>query len=315
MFSLVLCPQCTHSEEIVMTNESDPPVIGCREVVTVTIPHLGTYILDTEFLKTCDYGRLWSIDDMMRYTAAGILTSLLWLSVPHAEFIGGGIDDLEFRSKLRKGLKDVKESADVCKLSKISQKIDRLLDTWLKGDDNDIAVVIAMVAFFVGETQAELCEHIFFRIPTEERSFYDDVQLTTAAMNAFPSAVPEVSNAGKCFALDQPTATVLHLMRALEVPLAALVAALNFTPSNPNWQTVINKCEREIRASKNRTDQEFFGEAATNFLYFKNAWRNHAMHGRDTYDKQQAFDIMMHVGGFMKILSKRLCGSGGYTTP
>ena len=252
---------------------------------------------------------------MMRYTAAGILTSLLWLSVPHTEFIAGGINDIEFRDKLRKGLNDVKGSADKCKLSKVSDKIDRLLDTWLKGDDADIAVVMAMVAGLVGDIQAELCEHLFFRVPKEERSFYEDVHLTTAAMNAFPSSVPEVRNAGMCFALDQPTACVLHLMRGLEVPLGALVVALNFTPSNPNWQTVINECEREIRALKNKADQEFYGEAATNFLYFKNAWRNHAMHGRDTYDKRQAFEILQHVGGFMKHLSKRLCELGGYTTP
>jgi hypothetical protein len=261
------------------------------------------------------FGSLWSIDEMMRYTAAGVLTAMLWLNVPHVEFIGGGIDAEEFREKLRKGLLEVKETAERCKLSKVSAKAERLLKTWLKDDNADIAVIMAMVASFVGDTQMELSEHAFFRIPTEEKSFYDDIQLTTAAMNAFPSAVPEVDNAGKCFALDQPTAAVLHLMRALEVPLTTLITALNFTPSNLNWQTVINECEREIRKLKNKDDQEFYGEAATNFLYFKNAWRNHAMHGRDTYDKKQAFDIMMHVGGFMKVLSTRLCEPGGYTTP
>ncbi len=266
-------------------------------------------------MKNRTFGHLWSIDEMMRYTAAGVLTSMLWLNVPHTEFICGGIDDLEFRARLRKGLKEVKDTAEKCELSDVSAKADRLLGTWLKGDDSDIAVVMAMVATFVGDTQADLCKHIFFRIPSEEKSFYDDVQLTTAAMNAFPSAVPEVSDAGRCFALDQPTACVLHLMRALEVPLTALIAALNFTPSNPNWQIVINECEREIKGLKNKDDQEFYSEAATNFLYFKNAWRNHAMHGRDTYDKRQAFDIMQHVGGFMKHLSRRLCEEGGYTTP
>jgi hypothetical protein len=266
-------------------------------------------------VNTRTFEHLWSIDEMMRYTATGVLTSMLWLSVPHTEFIGGGIDDIEFRARLRKGLKDVRAAAEQCQLSKVSAKVDRLLDTWLKGDDTDVGVVMAMVASFVGDTQAELCEHIFFRIPNEEKSFYDDVQLASAAMDAFPSAVPEVSNAGKCFALDQPTACVLHLMRALEVPLKALIAALNFIPSNPNWQTVINECEREIRKLKDKGDQEFYSEAATNFLYFKNAWRNHVMHGRDTYDKRQAFDIMMHVAGFMKVLSRQLCEPGGYTTP
>jgi hypothetical protein len=265
-------------------------------------------------MSNSTFGHLWSIDEMMRYTAAGVLTSMLWLNVPHTEFIGGGIDDIEFREKLRKGLKEVKDVAEKCELSKVAAKAERLLTTWLKDNKADVGVVMAMVAGFVGDTQAELCEHIFFRIPTEEKSFYDVVQLTEAAMNAFPSSVPEVSDAGRCFALDQPTACVLHLMRALEVPLTALVAALNFTPSNPNWQVVINECEREIRKLKDKEDQDFYGEAATNFLYFKNAWRNHAMHGRDTYDKRQAFDIMQHVAGFMRHLSRRLCETGGYTT-
>ena len=261
------------------------------------------------------FAGLWSIDEMMRYTAAGVLTAMLWLNVPHTEFIGGGISDLEFREKLRKGLRDVKEMADKCELLKVSAKADRLLGTWLKDDKANVGVVMAMVAEFVGGVQAELCEHVFFRIPSDEKPFYDVIQLTTAAMNAFPSAVPEIDNAGKCFALDQPTACVLHLMRSLETPLASLIAALNFTPSNPNWQTVINECEREIRKLTDKADQEFYGEAAANFLYFKNAWRNHAMHGRDTYDKRQAFDMMMHVRGFMAVLSKRLCEPGGYTTP
>lgn len=252
---------------------------------------------------------------MMRYTAAGVLTAMLWLNEPHTEFIGGGIDDIEFRNKLRIGLKDVKDIAEKCELKKVAEKAERLLGTWLKNDKADVGVVMAMVAGFVGDTQAELCEHIFFRIPIEEKVFYEVVQLTTAAMNAFPSAVPEIDNAGKCFALDQPTASVLHSMRALEIPLAALVSALEFIPSSPNWQIIINECEREIRGLKSKSDQEFYGEAATNFIYLKNAWRNHAMHGRDTYDKRQAFDILTHVAGFMKILSKRLCEPGGYTSP
>lgn len=252
---------------------------------------------------------------MVRYGAADFLTSLLWLTVPHTEFIGGGIDDIAFRNRLRDGLKQVKISADRSTLAKVSQKVDRLLNTWLKDDKAEVSVLIAMVANFVGEIQSEISEHIFFRIPVEEKPFYDEVQLSTAAMDAFPSAVTEVDNAGKCFALDQPTAAVMHLMRALEIPLAALASALDITLTNANWQTVINECEREIKALGSKVDKEFYSEAATNFLYFKNAWRNHAMHGRDTYDKRQAFDILQHVGGFMKHLSNRLCEPGGCITP
>lgn len=152
---------------------------------------------------------------------------------------------------------------------------------WIR-DDTAVNVVQAMVSNFVRSVQTEMETHAFFRVPKEELHLFQPLQVSQAAANAFPSAVREMADAGRCLAFDQPTASVLHAMRALEIPLGALVKELNFTPSNPNWQVVINECEREIRIIRDKDLQEFYSEAACNFLYFKNAWRNHAMHGRDT---------------------------------
>jgi len=43
----------------------------------------------------------------------------------------------------------------------------------------------------------------------------------------FPSASVDIEEAGKCLALDRGTATVFHLMRAMEVGLRALAKSLN----------------------------------------------------------------------------------------
>jgi hypothetical protein len=257
---------------------------------------------------------LWGFGDMMRFTAAGLFTSLLWLGHVNTEAAFGSFSDEELFEKYRKALCEVRIDAERCQLTSVIQKIDLLLTTWLKEDNkagmNDMNIVVAMVANFVGDVQSELKNHLYFRIAKEERSFYDEVQLTEAAANAFPSTVPEIRNAGRCFALDQPTAVVLHSMRTLEIPLRGLVNTLNFTPSNPNWQNVINECEREIKKLTDRSKQEFYSAAAANFLYFKNAWRNHAMHGRDSYDKREAYEIFTHVSGFMNHLALKISEAG-----
>jgi len=46
-----------------------------------------------------------------------------------------------------------------------------------------------------------------------------------------------------------------------------------------------------------------YAQAATQFFYFKNAWRNHVAHARDIYDNEQAELIFNHVGDFMRFLA------------
>jgi len=47
-------------------------------------------------------------------------------------------------------------------------------------------------------------------------------------------------------------------------------------------------------------------EAATQFRFIKNAWRNHAMHARATYDETQAREIYNSVGAFLRQLANHL---------
>jgi hypothetical protein len=51
----------------------------------------------------------------------------------------------------------------------------------------------------------------------------------------FPAATPEIEEAGKCLALDRPTAAVFHMMRVLEVSLSAIAKALSIDKHSPTW--------------------------------------------------------------------------------
>jgi hypothetical protein len=262
---------------------------------------------------------LWSLADVYRFGGATILTDLLWLAMPECELVSGMIDEAEYRKKIRDCLQELRDDAEKSRLSAIASQADVVLKKWTT-DDVDPMIVRAIISQFIGTAQTELAKHMYFRIADTERAFYESVRMEESAAIAFPSSVRDIREAGKCFALDRTTACVLHLMRALECPLQALVRVLDFTPSNPNWETVINECEREIRKIGQlkarptwKEDESFYSEAALNFRYFKNAWRNHAMHGRDTYDKGDAYEIFTHVVGFMEHLSKKISEQGAAT--
>jgi hypothetical protein len=132
------------------------------------------------------------------------------------------------------------------------------------------------------------------------------------AVNAFSSAEHDMSEAAKCFALERYTASVFHSMRILEVGLNELGRELNVAVAQ-NWNSAINSIEREIRSRSVAThgpswreDEPFFTEAATHFRMVKNAWRNHTMHVKATYDEARAKSVLNSVGDFMNHLSSRI---------
>jgi len=130
-----------------------------------------------------------------------------------------------------------------------------------------------------------------------------------AVEDAFPSSAIDVSEAAQCLALGRWTACVMHLMRALEAPLAVLAARCD-VPDGANWNTLLNQIEGKIRArNKPAGDddwEQWAAEAATHFRFIKNGWRNHAMHARQAYDEARATEIYNSVGAFLKHLATRL---------
>ncbi len=81
-----------------------------------------------------------------------------------------------------------------------------------------------------------------------------------------------------------------------------------------NWNTAIDQIEKEIRSRSKKThgeswitdDEPFYTGAAVHFRVVKNAWRNHTMHLRSRYDKEEAQDILNSVGAFIRHLATRL---------
>jgi hypothetical protein len=62
------------------------------------------------------------------------------------------------------------------------------------------------------------------------------------------SASFDIEEAGKCLAFDRGTATVMHLMRVLEVGLKALAKVLQIAYA-PSWDSYIKKINTILETS------------------------------------------------------------------
>lgn len=160
-----------------------------------------------------------------------------------------------------------------------------------------------------------LKDHLIYRYPTHKgavlRTWKKD---WAAAIGGFPSAEDDIRASVDLWALHHSTAAVFHLMRVLEHGLRALAADLGKSFDIQNWQNVLDEIESEIRNQSKtlprgaeKTERlKFLSEAAKEFHFFKDGWRNHVSHNRSAYDEDQARSVMNHVRSFMNGLARKL---------
>jgi len=151
-------------------------------------------------------------------------------------------------------------------------------------------------------------------MPMASSEFYDQSRplFGEAVDDAFPSSADDIAEAGRCMAVERWTAAVMHLMRALEPPLDLLAAHAQVSPG-ANWNKSLNEIEAKLRGvgkrEHGRDEERWAAETASHFRAFKNAWRNHAMHGRTFYDQERATEIFEAVRALMRHLATKLSES------
>jgi hypothetical protein len=172
----------------------------------------------------------------------------------------------------------------------------------------------------------DLFERTFMYLPRDKQEYFDKRELFGGAVRQrFPKAADDIKEAGNCYATGNHTACVFHLMRVLEHGLRALAKRLQVSFKNKKgatvpldlqeWGAIIGNIETKIAEKKNlpkgkqkSEELEFFSQAANEFRYFKDAWRNHVMHTRTTYDEHDAAKVMEHVRSFMQHIATKLKG-------
>jgi hypothetical protein len=128
----------------------------------------------------------------------------------------------------------------------------------------------------------------------------------------FPETIEDIWHGVDCWAMGHDTASVFHMMRVLESGLAWLGKDVGAVVGVDTWHIILDQIEKRIRESGNTLPRgeeksarlQFLSEAAKEFRYFKDGWRNYVSHARGVYDEHQARSVMDHVKSFMLTLAK-----------
>lgn len=271
--------------------------------------------------------RLWSLFDMLHHLGgnwhaiANNLERLRWLIVlcPKQDdalqqfltvrgdvcrWLGTEINEMPFSVSLRR-------------------QVARLTDT-VNGlvapvDETTASMLCARIDELNFNIQSELEEQLFFVVPASHKKWFtfgDVAIFGTAVADAFPDSTPDIAEAGRCYALDRWTASVFHLMRALELALHKWARELGVDQFSAieleNWKNILDAAEKKVKEldgqSKSATkDKElkYYGETLGRYRAIKDAWRNHVAHARERYDEGRALSILNNVKEFMSLLAAR----------
>ena len=136
---------------------------------------------------------------------------------------------------------------------------------------------------------------------------------TLKVSKRFPKANIEFTRAGNCFAVEEYTATIFHLMRGLEQGLRALAKKVHVPLpkqyDQKTWGTLIGDIKGKIETMpKTAKDLDFYNAAASQFRFFKNAWRDYVMHTKEKYpyDYYETARVVEHTRDFMRHIAPRL---------
>ena len=196
-------------------------------------------------------------------------------------------------------------------LSDVFQQLPQPTPRGLLLDQRQLDALIGGLEYLLRTFRDELDARPLFVMPAANAALFDQPEALfgDTVDEAFPSSAEDIAEAGRCLAVARWTAAVMHLMRALETPLALLAAHVEVSPG-ANWNKSLNDIEAKLRTVSKRehgaVEEQWAAEAASQFRAIKNAWRNHAMHGQSFYDEARALEIFEAVRALLRHLSTKL---------
>jgi hypothetical protein len=141
-------------------------------------------------------------------------------------------------------------------------------------------------------------------------------------LEKFTATAKDIEAALDCYALEQHTACVFHMMRVAELglrSLASTVRAKIIHKGKPclvefaDWGTVVTAVRNKIASARKLSGGpvrqkrlDFYSNAADHCEYIKDIWRNDVSHARRAYSDAEALGVVNRVRDFMALLAKGL---------
>ena len=166
----------------------------------------------------------------------------------------------------------------------------------------------------------EMSQQIFFSLSPREAEFFNNPRVGwEKIVERFPSALFDIEEAYKCFALSRYSAAVFHSLQIIEAGLIELGGFLMVEDPKSGWTAVSGALDRVIR----KTHQERTPFERENFAFLeqmqgtvgglKNAWRNKISHAQgkltlmtSDFSQEVAEEILYASRAFMRRLADAL---------
>jgi hypothetical protein len=269
--------------------------------------------------------RLRSLLEMLSFDASGFAAFMVYLHSAEHTLIdapqGEPLSD-EDRTHVDEAVRGLVKSVPNMPVLPISVfgQIERLKQTADGGLDGmiDRHRAIILLQEVRNNVLDELRAHRYLVVDQERVPLYEQSGplFGPAVASRFGDAGKDIAAAGQCLALEMWTAAVFHLMQVLEHGLRDLAQRVGATfPISielESWGRIIDEIDRKIvalghaqKTAQKPADTEFYSKAASQFWHFKDAWRNHVAHGRDTSDEAQATQVFNAVKYLMQHLTTR----------
>lgn len=274
-------------------------------------------------------GRLWSLWDMLQkyglLFAQGtiFLTEAKWLWIALGQNGRLGDPQIGLVNINREGVEAATEASLVklrqalilSDMDRLRPDLDRLEAViWPPHPDMPKVgpdAIATAITHFLSRLQDELDSQYFVHLDEQDVQFYGQkAPFGTAVVKKFPNASSDLEAAGNCLALQQPTACVFHLMRAMEVTVRRLSRRLGVTITpQTTWRQMTNNMSDKIKPMPERTEAQKrkkndWEAARSNLHHVGSVWRNNTMHPAISYTRSQARDVYVAVRIFMASLSE-----------
>jgi hypothetical protein len=196
----------------------------------------------------------------------------------------------------------------------------------------DSSSMAAELRSLEGDIASDMMDCMFVQVVKDASLFFENPELLGAAvLKGFPICQEDIVSAGNCIAVGLGTAAVFHLMRIAEMGLRAFARHLGLLRviedkkkgktipmEYAQWEKILKQLGEKIeskllpmkRGPSKQKKQEFYYSALNEVSSFKDAWRNHVMHVRQTYSLEDAAAVTAHVGRFMASLAEHGITSG-----
>lgn len=224
---------------------------------------------------------------------------------------------MQFLSKLAEFLSDEELTVSRGVVDKIAE---------ITRNQGSIRAVAAKYLELQTVFQIELSQKHFFRMSDAEKKLFqpdpENPVFGAAVQNNFPSVLYEIDEAAKCLALERFTASVFHLMRAMEYTLVVLRKSLELPDptkqSDRNWGVILRDLRQEVErrnklgvtAWRSHDDQHFFTDLIGSVGAVKLAWRDPTMHVERNFNQAEAKEVFAAVRTLMQKVASRINEDG-----